>query len=415
MEPVDPFSSIDGESALPEWARRAVESHDVAPMRRAIVDQCAEAVFSANTDDAVFLEALDASVTENAQALRDVLAGQLALEDIPLTHRLRFTALEAEVRVEQASLQRSYRISFFLQCQEWSRVVAAEAQRMELSRDDTVTALATLAIVVQAYSDAVISRMAMDFARSEDALNRSKAHVQQRLVRDLLEGREAGLSPADLIILGYALDASHLAILLPYTPQGLANQLLVGLRDAVRPSGTLVYPVRLGCSAVWLGSPKTWSEERIGRVVATLQNAGVTACLSEPRLGTSGFCKTYQQVRQVESLEAGWSDRTTPTVVRYAQLRLEVLLMQSPELAQEFLEQELGALTDATLEAGKLRDTVEASFRLGSHVAAADHLKLHEHTVRNRLQKVQEILGDYQDRRTEILVALRLRRMLAAR
>ncbi|MBO1766745.1 helix-turn-helix domain-containing protein [Allobranchiibius sp. GilTou38] len=384
-------------------------------MRRAIVDKCASAVFRENIDDAVFLEALEASVSENAQALRDVLAGQLDLDDIPLTHRLRFTALEAEVRVEQASLQRSYRISFFLQGQEWSQVVAAEAQRLELSRDDAVDALTTLAIVVQAYSDAVISRMAQDLARSEDALNRSKAHVQQRLVRDLLEGREAGLSPADLIILGYALDASHLAILLPYTPQGLANQLLVGLREAVRPSGSLVYPVRLGCSAIWLGSPKTWSDERIGRVVATLRKAGVTACLSEPRPGTTGFCKAYQQVRQVESLEAGWSDRTTPTVVQYAQLRLEVLLMQSPELAQEFLDQELGALADSSLEAGKLRDTIEASFRLGSHVAAANYLQLHEHTVRNRLQKVQEILGAYQDRRTEILVALRLRRMLATR
>ena len=46
-------------------------------------------------------------------------------------------------------------------------------------------------------------------------------------------------------------------------------------------------------------------------------------------------------------------------------------------------------------------------------MAAASHLHLHEHTVRNRLQKAAELLGrPLSERRTELQVALRLARLL---
>jgi DNA-binding PucR family transcriptional regulator len=57
---------------------------------------------------------------------------------------------------------------------------------------------------------------------------------------------------------------------------------------------------------------------------------------------------------------------------------------------------------------------LDASFRFGSHVAAAEHLQLHEHTVRNRLHKAEELLGHpINERRTELQVAARLMRMRA--
>jgi DNA-binding PucR family transcriptional regulator len=102
-----------------------------------------------------------------------------------------------------------------------------------------------------------------------------------------------------------------------------------------------------------------------------------------------------------------------PLVVRHADVGLEILLMQDPELARAFIERELGPLSYDTAEAERLRDTLEASFRFGSHVATADHLRLHEHTVRNRLRRVEDLLGhSLQERRTEIQVAARLVRLL---
>lgn len=49
-------------------------------------------------------------------------------------------------------------------------------------------------------------------------------------------------------------------------------------------------------------------------------------------------------------------------------------------------------------------------------MAAAEHLQLHEHTVRNRLQKAEQLLGrPLQERRTELQVAIRLVRLLNGR
>ena len=80
-------------------------------------------------------------------------------------------------------------------------------------------------------------------------------------------------------------------------------------------------------------------------------------------------------------------------MVRYADAGLEILLLQDDALARTFVEAELGPLAGPHAEAGRLRETLEASFRFGSHVAAAEHLQLHEHTVRNRLHKAETLLG----------------------
>ena len=46
-------------------------------------------------------------------------------------------------------------------------------------------------------------------------------------------------------------------------------------------------------------------------------------------------------------------------------------------------------------------------------ISAAEHLQLHEHTVRNRLHRAEEHLGrPLSERRTELQVALRLQRLL---
>ena len=81
-----------------------------------------------------------------------------------------------------------------------------------------------------------------------------------------------------------------------------------------------------------------------------------------------------------------------------------------------FTERVRKVLAMAREEAARLRETLEASFRLGSHVSAAEHLQLHEHTVRNRLHRAEEHLGHpLSERRTELQVALRLQRLLSGR
>jgi DNA-binding PucR family transcriptional regulator len=93
---------------------------------------------------------------------------------------------------------------------------------------------------------------------------------------------------------------------------------------------------------------------------------------------------------------------------------LEILLMADPERARAFVRAELGPLGADDPLAARLRETVEASHRHVSHTVTAEHLHLHEHTVRNRLQKAAELLGrPLTERRTELQVALRIARLLA--
>jgi DNA-binding PucR family transcriptional regulator len=101
-------------------------------------------------------------------------------------------------------------------------------------------------------------------------------------------------------------------------------------------------------------------------------------------------------------------------VLEHADVALEILLLRDPDRARRFVRTELGPLAEDTPEAARLRETLEVSFRLGSHVGAAEQLQLHEHTVRNRLHRAEEHLGHpMSERRTELQVALRLQRLLS--
>jgi DNA-binding PucR family transcriptional regulator len=258
-----------------------------------------------------------------------------------------------------------------------------------------------------------VSSLALSFARSEEALNRSREHVRRRLVREILDGAGEALTPADLVSLDYPLHAWHVAVSLPGTTVTEANKLVVELRAEIGYQHSLVYPVRSDSCVLWVAANKRWSEARLGFIATALEAAGRRASISDALEGLAGFLEAVNQVREVDSTRSRRPDVETPPVLRYSGLRLEILLLQNPRLAADFVRRELGPLAEYSPEAARLRATLEASFRLRSHVATAEHLQLHEHTVRNRLQKAEELLGPLHERRTELQVALRLWRVLA--
>ena len=68
----------------------------------------------------------------------------------------------------------------------------------------------------------------------------------------------------------------------------------------------------------------------------------------------------------------------------------------------------------ATRSLARLRETLLAWLTMGSHGSAAAMLGVHENTVRNRLRAAEELLGvPLTGRRTELMVALRLERLLS--
>lgn len=405
----------DGEERSEALAHVAKE-FDVEALAARVVEACLAVVFTGQQHDPAFRERLTASVTQNAYALRDVIAGSSDLEDVHLDHVLSFATVQAQLRIPQKSMQRSYRVSFYVQWQLWTTAMREHVEAHDLGSYEAFTALQRLTQIVLGYQDHVASRVAETYTRDFEALNRSRAHVRRNLVQDVLRGHDDRLSAADLAILAYPLEHQHVAVLLPGVAEGTADRLADGLRAAARAHQVLVHSVSLTSTVIWLARIEPWHGAACEGVVEHLKHLGLTAAVSSPAAGTQGFRMALAQARDADRVRAAWRAQDpalAPAVVRYADAGLEVLLLQNDDLARAFVDAELGDLAADTAEAARLRDTLEASFRFGSHVAAAEHLQLHEHTVRNRLHRAEELLGhSLQERRTELQVAVRLVRLL---
>jgi DNA-binding PucR family transcriptional regulator len=398
---------------LPESVRAAVDEFDVDELVELVLERCASEVFGPFAHDEEFRARLRASIRQNTYALRDVLAGRSALADVVLDRLLELATVQAQMRVPQQTWQRSYRISYFLQWEMWTRHIRAAAEERGLSAEETADALSQLTRVALSYQDHVATKVAEGFAREQEALNRSRTHVRRSLVRDVLAGKAGELTASDMAILAYPLEAHHVAVLLPTVPEGAALQLADGLRAATRCYQQLVHPLTLSSSVVWLGRLEPWRLEALEAIRNVLTSVGVDASVSAAASGVGGFCDTLTQAQETERVRAAWGPTSAPAVITYGDAALEILLLQNDDLANRFVDTELGPLALDTTEAARLRETLEASFRFGSHVAAAEHLQLHEHTVRNRLHKAEELLGhSLQERRIELQVAVRLVRLL---
>lgn len=401
-------------AVLPAWVAHASARIDLDALCEVVVARDLAAAFPRLEHDEGFVEHLRASARENLHALNEVICGRVALHDVRLQQPLAFADVQARLRIPQTALQRSYRVGFLTKWEEWSRQVSAHAEATDVPRHEALATLQGLASVLFGYQDHVVSQVAETYARADGALSRSRAHVRQGLVRELLRGQSTSLAPSDQLTLDYDLAGSHLVLLFPGVAEGAAGQLLFGLRAATHVPHSLVHPLSLSSTAVWLGATTGWNADMLAAVRAVLDRTGVAASLSDPQAGLPGFRAALRQAQEVERVRTAWGPATAPPVLQHAQVRLEVLLLSDLERAEAFVRAELGPLADDTVDAARLRETLEASFRQGSHVAAAEQLQLHEHTVRNRLHKAEKQLGrPLQQRATELQVALRLQRLLA--
>jgi hypothetical protein len=408
-----PLNLWRDERPLPDWVQGVAKDFDVDKLVDIIIGRCLSIAFPNQAHDDEFAGYLSASTRANARCLRSVIAGEIALEDVYLEQVLSFAKVQAQLRIPQKSMQRSYRISFFTMWEAWSAHLRQIMVDRDIDRDEAALAQQLLTQTILGYQDFVASQVAETYTRDYEALNRSRAHMRRSLVKDILRDESGALSGSDAAILSYDLTCRHIAVLLPTVAEGAATQLAVGLRTAVSCQHALVYPLTLGSTVVWLGRIGEWKRTVLDALDAVLTEAGVPATVGGPHAGIEGFRMTLAEARDAERIRAAWDRPGAPSVVHHNDVGLEILLMRDPSQARLFVERELGPLSGNTVEAARLRETLEASFRFGSHVAAAEHLQLHEHTVRNRLHKAEELLGHtLSERRTELQVAARLMRLL---
>ena len=408
-----PLNLWSDERQVPRWVREVAQDFDVDALIDTIIGCCLRVAFPNHIGDDEFRGHLTASTRANARCLRSVIAGDIALEDVYLEQVLSFATVQAQLRIPQKSMQRSYRVSFFTMWEAWTRYLRQVIADRDIDRDEAALALQLLTQTILGYHDFVASQVAETYTRDYEALNRSRAHMRRSLVKDILREESGALAASDTAILSYDLSSRHIAVVLPALAEGAATQLSVGMRAAVSCQHSLVYPLTLSSTVVWLGRIGEWKRTVLDALDAVLAEAGVVATLGGPHAGIDGFRTTLNEALDAERIRSAWGDSGAPAVVHHDDVGLEILLMRDLDRARQFVERELGPLARDTVEATRLRETLEASFRFGSHVSAAEHLQLHEHTVRNRLHKVEELLGhSMAERRTELQVAARLIRLL---
>ncbi len=401
---------------LPTWAREASDSVDLVALADRVVEADLAAAFDTLRGNDEFVTRLRASVVENLRHLRGVIGGRLRPSDVDLAEPYALASLQARLRLPQTALQRSYRVGFLTMWHEWTDRLVERADRNDVPRGESLEALRDMTTLLLGYQHHVASHVADSFARADVAMSRSREHVRNGLVRHLLRVDAAPLPSSDLVLLEYPLDASHVAVLLPSTAEGDVRQIVNALRAASHTRDSLVHPVDLTSTVVWLAHPRPpgWRAATVADLTDCLRGLDVEASVSEAHVGVQGVRDGWRQVQDVQRVRTAWGAIGTPRVLSHADVSLEVLLMADPVNARAFVFAELGQLGADNDLGERLRETVEASYRWGSHVTTAAYLHLHEHTVRNRLQKAAELLGrPLTERRTELQVALRLARLLA--
>lgn len=386
---------------------------DRAALRDLIVGRCLE-VFEPDVADEAFAGFLSMSVAENLEALTKLICGKTDLSRLTLEQPLSFASLQAQLRVPQPDLQRSYRVSFLTIWDEMTSWVDTQGRLGGVGPDERSVAIRFLTRAVFTYHDFVTSRVAENYTRVESALSQSRARLRQQLLREVLREGSEPLPPAELALLEYDLRLHHLAIALSGAAAETGERVLREARSRGLAREGLVFSRGLTSVAVWLGSTRVWDDSAIGRVRDMLSDLGLSGGLSSGHPGLEGLGISLGEADQVVELVGSHPGHVASSVVAYPDVMLDLLLLRDVRLARDFVSRTLGALAADTPEAARLCETVATWMRCGSHVGAAENLGVHEQTVRNRLARAETLMGGgLRTRRTEVEVALRLRRLIS--
>jgi hypothetical protein len=406
------------EASIARVSRRDV---CIAPAARALaadvdVDRAATAVTAEirstvwpSQEDPSFHAALSRSVHDNVGAVLDLLAGRTAAWRIP-SEALEFADVAAYLDIPAAELEKAYRVGTASLWWRWwstARERADDAPGLdELIGEPTRTIHAFFDHVL----DAVIPRHQEVFA----ARNRSRRDHRRMVLAQILDGSIDAITDELDGILAYSLGDTHLAAVIE-TPGISPPRTAIGrLRDAADARATLLAQHTARTWLVWLGRPGGFAPSNLSRLRRALNDTGLTIAVGAPADGLAGLRRTRQHALEAQRVQHALGIEGCRCLWAH-EVRLETLLLGDTQRARDFLTDELGPLGADDSFTRRLRETLLAWLTLGSHGSAASMLGVHENTVRNRLRAAEELLGQpLPGRRTELMVALRLERLLSA-
>jgi len=329
--------------------------------------------------------------------MHDSFAPPLAAK--ALARRLAWTPVSLDVLV------RAYRLGHEWLYEDIRRFCATECPDSETA----VELLGELGRLAFRFTDASTTSVIVEYERERETLLRSDLAERHSHVRAVLSGRQTDLRAAERA-LGYRFDGTHIALRTWVVGARDDGPRLVGkvTRDvtaAMSGHGSLTVQDAPGLATTWLhGAALTELESAATEALATQPD--VRIAIGNPAAGVQGFRDTYRQAERARAIGP-----VTPTgVAAYADVSLLALLLENPEIARTFVDDELGGLAaqDATNE--RLRSTLLVFLEhQGRHLPTAQALYMHRNTVAQQVHRAEEILGREVTVRTlELQTALRL-------
>lgn len=375
-------------------------------VRHAIVSQ----VFPEQQRKPAFMESLTRCVRGNVEAIVDIASGRMAPEEPDPRHALAFAGMVAELGIPFGVLERAYWVGVERFLQEWLTV----AQRMaEEGRGRLGDLLGESTAAAFPYVMRVLDLVGEEYDAIARERLRSGEDRKRELVDQLLDGAVAEQRQEWDNILGYRLRGSHVALLCDTDDTAFVRRALTRVGEQTGAWGCLVVARgELRCAA-WLGYPKPPDSERIRSLRRALTGFPGPVALGGPAAGVAGLRRAHEEALRAAEVRSVVDIATNP--LWYRDVRLEAFLLGDPAAARRFVAEELGELAEENERMRRIRDTVLTSLATGSYARAAGELGVHENTVRLRIRSATEVLGDaLTERRTELLVALRLRQALGA-
>jgi sugar diacid utilization regulator len=235
--------------------------------------------------------------------------------------------------------------------------------------------------------------------------SRAISHERRRaqIVQRLLAYEPVGI--AELVELGYELDAWHLGVIATGAEaEKQARHLEAGL-------GAELLSVPHGAQTVWtwFGTRRRITIADIGRVLLAHEPATVSLAVGEPARGVEGWRLTHREAEMALLV----ARHRPPGLTRYLDVALEASALRDEELADTLIEGYLSPLDDERGGGPARRRTLRAIFDAEHNVSsAASMLKVDRRTVHRWLGEIERRLGyRLHERQAEIEIALRLEQL----
>lgn len=387
---------------VPQAARDIALRMDLEADAAFITEQIMEIVFPDRADDEAFRELMSHNAYDNLNAMWRIIAGLDELEVTPPRGAIAFNDKAAEIGVPLGQFERIYRVGVGLVWTLWFRAATAHARE---HGDDVEQLLAGPSMIIHAYIDGQISTLLERFEQAQAEHQRTREQLRSSLLRQVLAG-PLRLPPDEVeLALGIRVQAEHIAIAVQTSSETvpliaeLGRQALAFRRDT-------------GQWVLWLTHPEGFDAAALLALDDALRASGLRCAVGDPAWGLAGLSSSASDALVAAELQATLGAGTA-AVVSIRDLRLESLFLADPGLARDFVRAELRDLDADDARRAQLRETAQVWLECGSNVSTAQVLGVHEHTVRNRITTIQELIGSpLTRRRTELLVALRLRRLL---